>query len=626
MLTLRPSPAPAGLVCRMAVVCLVSTTGLLLVPCEASAQPRRARLSRDLVERIDRGDTERASVIVTASQDRVDRIAARHGLRVAKRLENGALLEVPQGELAAVAEDPEVDQLSGNHIVLSQAALTNEAIGADQVQAGGWARGVPGLTGAGVGVAVIDSGVARMPELRNRIIASVDFTDSRGLGRDLLGHGTHVAGIIAGAAANRSDETLGVAPGANIISLKVLDEHGRGTTADVIEAIDYAVKYSKRYNIRVINLSLGGPVMQSWRDDPLCQAVERAYRAGLVVVASAGNLGKLADGREVFGGITNPGVSPFAITVGALNTKGTAYRSDDVVATYSSKGPTRFDRLIKPDLVAPGNRILGLAAPGSTLVREHPELVIGSGNDARLELSGTSMAAAVVSGAAAQMLEAFPRVSPVGVRFRFQYSATRESQEGVLVAGAGSLNVMGSLSLGVPEDLVEPLVGGEALASAGLVFAHRVLWQGVDLNAKAVNILWGNAVNILWGNADNILWGNANNILWGNAGNILWGNAGNILWGNAGNILWGNADNILWGNAGNILWGNADNILWGNADNILWGNADNILWGNADNILWGNADNILWGNADNILWGNADNILWGNANNILWGNALLPTE
>ena len=163
-----------------------------------------------------------------------------------------------------------------------------------------------------------------------------------------------------------------MAPGANIISLKVLDAQGKGLAADVIQAIDWAVKNRRRYNIRVINMSLGGAVTQGWRDDPICQAVERAYRAGIVVVASAGNFGKTTDGRPIYGGITTPGISPFAITVGALNTKGTPWRSDDEVASYSSKGPTLFDHLIKPDLVAPGNKILGLAAPGSTLVREHP--------------------------------------------------------------------------------------------------------------------------------------------------------------------------------------------------------------------------------------------------------------
>ena len=163
--------------------------------------------------------------------------------------------------------------------------------------------------------------------------------------------------------------------------------------------------------------------MQSWRDDPLCQAVQRAYDAGIVVVASAGNLGKTQDGTPVMGGVTVPGTCPHSITVGALNTKGTAFRSDDEVATYSSRGPTRFDQLIKPDLVAPGNRIRGLLAPGSTLAREHPELVIGSGRDAQLQLSGTSMAAAVVSGAAALLLDGSPRLTPLHVRVSLQYSA-----------------------------------------------------------------------------------------------------------------------------------------------------------------------------------------------------------
>ncbi len=203
-----------------------------------------------------------------------------------------------------------------------------------------------------------------------------------------------------------------MAPGAHLVNLKVLDENGEGTAGDVIEAIDWAVDHRRRYRIRVINLSLGGTPMQSWRDDPLCQAVQRAHDAGVVVVASAGNLGKTADGTPVMGGVTVPGTCPHAITVGALNTKGTAFRSDDEVATYSSRGPTRCDRLIKPDLVAPGNRIRGLLAPGSTLAQEHPELVIGSGRAAQLQLSGTSMAAAVVSGAVALLLEASPRLTP----------------------------------------------------------------------------------------------------------------------------------------------------------------------------------------------------------------------
>ena len=155
--------------------------------------------------------------------------------------------------------------------------------------------------GKGIGVAVIDSGVANAQELKGRIVASIDFTDARGQGLDHHGHGTHVAGVIAAAGANQNDDTRGVAPGAHIVSLKVLDAQGRGKAANVIAAIDWAIENRQKYGIRIINLSLGGPVLQSWRDDPLCQAVERAYRAGIVVVASAGNRGKDSVGRAVAG-------------------------------------------------------------------------------------------------------------------------------------------------------------------------------------------------------------------------------------------------------------------------------------------------------------------------------------
>src|SRR5438034_7006291 len=154
-----------------------------------------------------------------------------------------------------------------------------------------------------------------------------------------LGHGTHVAGIIAGQQGRTSDtrKYSGVAPGAYLVNLRVLGDDGSGTASDVIEAIDWAIDHRADYNIGVINLSLGAPVLQPDRDDPLCEAVERAVRAGITVVAAAGNFGKLPDGQAVRGGIVSPGNSPWAITVGALDTHGTPERSDDTVASYSSR-------------------------------------------------------------------------------------------------------------------------------------------------------------------------------------------------------------------------------------------------------------------------------------------------
>ena len=207
-----------------------------------------------------------------------------------------------------------------------------------------------------------------------------------------------MAGIIAG---SPDSGYAGVAPGAHLVNLQVLNADGSGDTSDVIAAIDWAIEHRAQYRLRVINLSLGHPVFESYREDPLCQAVQRAVDAGMVVVTAAGNFGKTADGKAVIGGIVSPGNSPAALTVGASNARGTAQRSDDVMATYSSRGPTAIDGLLKPELVAPGNRIVAPAAAGAYLTRTFRERVVsGQGSAAYIEMSGTSMSTAVVSGAA----------------------------------------------------------------------------------------------------------------------------------------------------------------------------------------------------------------------------------
>ena len=190
----------------------------------------------------------------------------------------------------------------------------------------------------------------------------------------------------------------GIAPGAQLVNVRVLGAQGTGYTSDVIAGIDWVIANQARYNIRVMNLSLGHPVGESCVTDPLCEAVARAVGAGIVVVASAGNDGRAANGAPILGGITSPGNSPFAITVGALNTWGTTDRSDDTVTDYSSRGPTKFDLAVKPDLAAPGNRIISLEANHGYLVDHYPVLHrAGSGTNAYMQLSGTSMAAPIVT-------------------------------------------------------------------------------------------------------------------------------------------------------------------------------------------------------------------------------------
>ena len=342
-----------------------------MLACSAPAlAAHRARLSADLQDHLAAGSPA-INVIVHGTDNDIAAITARYGVKVKRHLRSGAVLTVTAGQLDALAADDSVDHLSGDvkiHSTMDE--VTAQSIGADQVWNG--AGDVPSLSGQGVGVAVIDSGIdTKHNALKKRVLVSVDFTG--GNGNDGYGHGTHVAGIIAGQRGRSSDARVyqGMAPGAYLINLRVLGDDGSGVVSDVVDAIDWAIEHSDQFNIRIINLSLGAPVLQPFRDDPLCEAVERAARAGILVVSAAGNFGKTADGTTVYGGITAPGNSPYTLTVGALDTHGTPQRSDDTLATYSSRGPTRYDLVIKPDIAAPGSHIASAEAADSYLARTY---------------------------------------------------------------------------------------------------------------------------------------------------------------------------------------------------------------------------------------------------------------
>jgi serine protease AprX len=548
----------------------------------STASAQHARVSKDIAERLRNGDGSTTRVIITGSRASVEAVAARHGLQVRKWLQNGASIDVPPGFLARVADDADVDKLSGDLPVQAHMAVTNVAIGSDQVHKDGWASGMKALAGNGVGVALIDSGVATMPQLSKRIAARLDFTDGHGNGNDDNGHGTHLAGIIAGGALQAKGETLGVAPQATLVSLRVLDARGRGYVSDVIEAIDWAIANRVQFNIQVINLSLGAPVLQSWREDPLDQAVERAYRAGIVVVTAAGNLGKDANGQALRGGITAPGNSPYAITVGALNTKGTPWRSDDEVAGYSSRGPTAIDGLIKPDLVAPGNKIQSLMAPNSTIAREHPELVIGTGADARLQLSGTSMAAAVVTGAVAVLKER--GFNARQIRPILQLTSER-NRSGLVTSGAGAINLLAAVKAnGKPT-----LIAGESVSPGGIAVTL------VSELAQAKTIVWGANDTVVWGEGDTVVWGESDTVVWGEGDTVVWGEGDTVVWGEGDTVVWGESDTVVWGEADTVVWGESDTVVWGESDTVVWGEGDTVVWGEGDTVVWGEADTVVWG-------------------------------
>ncbi|MEP7076698.1 MAG: S8 family serine peptidase, partial [Acidobacteriota bacterium] len=280
-------------------------------------------------------------------------------------------LDLPARVVDELASFPEVSVVDNDSQVRVLGHVTTTT-GAEQVR--GALAGTSTLDGSGIGIAVVDSGIYNDHRSfsrgtgGDRIVFSKDFT---GEGRvdDPYGHGSHVASTAGGNYSLYGGDYAGIASGANLINLRVLKADGTGSKSAVLDALNWIAANASTYNIRVVNISLGTPSITSYSQDTLCQAVRNLVNSGIVVVTAAGNNGKDANGLKQYGMIHSPGNEPSAITVGATNTFGTDSRSDDGIATYSSRGPTRsywtdtagtkhFDNLIKPDLVAPGNKLI----------------------------------------------------------------------------------------------------------------------------------------------------------------------------------------------------------------------------------------------------------------------------
>jgi serine protease AprX len=222
-----------------------------------------------------------------------------------------------------------------------------------------------------------------------------------------------VAGLIAGNSHDRGDgdplrdEYAGSAPNANLISIKVANDDGQATTLDAIYGLQFAVDHKDQYNIRVINLSFRSTDAASYKTDPLDAAAEQAWFAGITVVAAAGNMGNASDAVSYA-----PGNDPYVITVGAVDDQGTSDNSDDAIASWSSRGMTQ-DGVAKPDVVAPGAHIVTTLAPNSDFSSLCPTCVVGG---AYFQVSGTSLAAPIVAGVAADLLAAHPDWTPQMVK------------------------------------------------------------------------------------------------------------------------------------------------------------------------------------------------------------------
>ncbi|MEW6283328.1 MAG: S8 family peptidase [Candidatus Eremiobacterota bacterium] len=285
-----------------------------------------------------------------------------------------------------------------------------------------------GYTGKGVTVAVIDTGIAPHPDLDGRIVDFVDLVNGRTKPYDDRGHGTHVAGIVAGNGSASKGRYSGAAPEAGVVGIKVFDHEGNTNSSLIIKAIQWAVENKERHGIRIINISIGAPAQMSALDDPVVQAVDAASQAGLLVVCSSGNRGPWPQT------IDTPGISPTALTVGATNDFNTPQLSDDRVPMFSGSGPT-LDQLMKPDLVAPGEDIIST----------------GMEND-YVSKTGTSMAAPLVAGIAALMFQVKPDVKPKDLKKLLKSTSQKIRSYIEEVQGKG---------------VIQPLRAAEALKTAG---------------------------------------------------------------------------------------------------------------------------------------------------------------
>jgi len=401
--------------------------------------------------------TAAQSVIVRleagASAVAVERAITAAGGRITARLGviNGLAASLPATSAARLAGLPGVASVTPNTALslLSTSGSYPEVTAAGSLVNIAWQIGAPrywayGFTGKGVDVAVIDSGVSPVTGLAqaDKIVNGPDLSFERKADNlrhlDTYGHGTHVAGIIAGRDPEVTRERLlldtnrfaGIAPSARIVSVKVANALGATDVSQVIAGIDWVVRNRQQdgLDIRVLNLSFGTDGSQDYLVDPLAFAVERAWHAGIVVVVAAGNSG------GDHGRLNNPAFSPYVIAVGASNTRGTIDIRDDKVTDFSSRGDGRRD----PDLVAPGKQVVALRVPNAHLDQLHPDARVG---DRFFRGDGTSQAAAVVSGAAALVVQQRPNATPDQVK-RLLTATTRSIPDTSASAqGSGLLNL-----------------------------------------------------------------------------------------------------------------------------------------------------------------------------------------
>ena len=537
---------------------------------------------------------------------------AAHGDRIVQQHDSiGALaVDLHAEDIETVRKNPDVLWVSANARVRSNAApaarksprtpappLTPPDIDTGVLRAM-LGIGSSRLTGAGVGIALIDSGVNLVTDLNARVKAYYDFTGGPNPSVDGYGHGTHLASLIAGSGRSSGGYHPGLATGASLVVMKVLDGNGEGYTSDVIAAIEFAVANRTRLGIDIINLSLGHPIFEPAGTDPLVAAVEKAVAAGIVVVVSAGNNGlNPLTGQVGTAGIGSPANSRSAITVGATISHGTVSLSDDYVAPFSARGPTWYDGRIKPDIVAPGDRLVGVTTQSTKL---YANAKLRAKKALHLKLSGTSVSTAVTTAIVALMIQqnrldegwAKP-LTPNTVKALLQYTALKVKPSGtgipdILEQGTGTLNGGGAITLA---KAIEPS------APKGTWWIETPVSPSTQLGSRIYN--W--AQSLVWG--DGLVWGDS----------VMYRQN---AW--AQGLTWG--DSLVWGDTVTLdpsrpvidlftVW--EPKVIWG--PGLATSTGQSLVWGDLeDSLVWG--DGLVWGDAD-------DGLVWGD---IVWGPTVLP--
>jgi serine protease AprX len=504
---------------------LLAATALsaLAVPAAAvgSAHAQVVHAPASLVQQADSAPNRMINVIVEkhGATTAPEALVRRLGGKVTKNLSiiNAVAATIPGRAVRRLATNSSVNWLSPDGVVhqegrsaVNTANLVNyydSAIGADRI----WGRG---YDGSGVNVAVVDSGITPDSDLSSgRIVASTSVVPGDPTTTDGYGHGSHVSGIIAGNGSYTNGQYIGIAPRTGIVNVKVFDSKGNASVSTVVSGLQWIFNNAAQYNIKVVNLSLDTSLSESYNVDPLDAASEILWFNKIVVVVAAGN-NQMSNPGE----IDSPANDPFVITVGAVDDMGTAATTDDTLESFSAYGTT-VDGFSKPDVVAPGADIIStLASPTDTLAIQHPSHVATVGWAKMFDMSGTSMATAVVSGAVALLLQTNPNLNPDQVKHLLMTTASPTASS--VGTGAGEINVNAASQS-----------WDTSAANTGLSPSHALQVMNHTVGQTWDSASWGSAS---WGSAS---WGSAS---WGSAswGSASWGSAS---WGSASWIsdYWG---------------------------------------------------------------------------------------